>query len=85
MDYLQNCLSCNIMNEDFYEKTLKNENEIIKIYLLLEQQTHLLDFIITSYTTSNKIQLKLNNDIIIIFVIILLIILCMFRLIKQGR
>ena len=23
MDYLQNCLSCNIMNEDFYEKTLK--------------------------------------------------------------
>ena len=85
MDYLQNCLSCNIMNEDFYEKTLKSENEIIKIYLLLEQQSHLLDFIITSYTTSNKIQLKLNNDIIIIFVIILLIILCMFRLIKQRR
>jgi hypothetical protein len=85
MDYLQNCLSCNIMNEDFYEKTLKSENEIIKIYLLLEQQSHLLDFIITSYTTSNKIQLRINNDIIIIFVIILLIILCMFRLIKQRR
>ena len=85
MDYLQNCLSCNIMNEDFYEKTLKTENDIIKIYLLLEQQTHLLDFIITSYTTSNKIQLRINNDIVIIFVIILLIILCMFRIIKQGR
>jgi hypothetical protein len=85
MDYLQNCMSCNIMNEDFYEKTLKSENDIIKIYLLLEQQTNLFDLIITTYTMSNKIQLKINNDIIIIFVIILLIILCMFRLIKQAR
>lgn len=80
MEY--NC-SNDLMYAELYDKYLKLEKDNIEIIKLIDKQTNLLDFMITTYNTSSQIQLKLNNDIIIIFIIILLIILCLFKIIKS--
>ena len=56
------------------EKNLELENDVLNIYLLIEQQMQIINLMI-------QIQKKIQNDIIIIF-IILLFILCLFRYIK---
>jgi hypothetical protein len=78
-----NCSSNDFLYAELYDKFLKLENDTINIIEILGKQTNIIDFMITTYNTNNKIQTKLNNDIIIIFIIILLIILCLFHHIKH--
>jgi hypothetical protein len=56
------------------EKHLELENDVLNIYLLIEQQMQIINLMI-------QIQKKIQNDIIILF-IILLFILCLFRYVK---
>uniref|UniRef100_A0A6C0JP50 Uncharacterized protein n=1 Tax=viral metagenome TaxID=1070528 RepID=A0A6C0JP50_9ZZZZ len=85
MEYSLCDSSNDLMYSDLYDKFLELERDNINIIKLIEKQTLLLDFMITSYTTNNQIQLKLNNDIIIIFVVILFILVCLFRIIPSRK
>ena len=82
MDCSSVCSFNDLMYSDLYDKFLELERDNINIIKLIEKQTNLLDYMVTSYTTSSQLQLKINNDIIIIFVVILFILICLFKLIK---
>jgi hypothetical protein len=77
------CSFNDLMYSDLYDKFLELERDNINIIKLIEKQTNLLDYMVTSYTTSSQLQLKINNDIIIIFVVILFILICLFRIIPK--
>jgi hypothetical protein len=57
------------------EKNLELENDVLNIYLLIEQQMQIINLMI-------QIQKKIQNDIIILFMILLFITLCLFRYVK---
>ena len=97
MDYSLNCssLDCpslngsslnnDLMYLELYDKILKLEKNTINMLELIDKQTNIIDFMITTSITNNRIQTRINNDIIIIFVIILIILLYLFSFIKQKR
>ena len=85
MDCSSVCSFNDLMYSDLYDKFLELERDNINIIKLIEKQTNLLDYMVTSYTTSSQLQLKINNDIIIIFVVILFILICLFRLIPPRK
>jgi hypothetical protein len=60
------------------EKSLELENDVLNLYLLIEQQMQIINLMI-------NIQKKIQNDIIILFIILLFIILCLFRFIKPTK
>ena len=60
------------------EKNLELENDVLNIYLLIEQQMQIINLII-------QIQKKIQNDIIILFIILLFIIVCLFKFIKPTK
>ena len=74
-----------LMYLELYDKFLELEKYTENILKLIEKQTNIIDFMISTSITNNGIQLRINNDIIIIFVLILIIILYLFSRIKHIR
>ena len=82
---LLNCSYNELMYAELYDKILKLEIDTINIVEILQKQTNIIDFMITTSITHNGLQIRINNDIIIIFVIILIILLYLFNFIKPNR
>jgi hypothetical protein len=90
MNYkMESSLNCSLDNDllyaELYDKILKLENYSTNILDLIQKQTNIIDFMITTSNTNDRIQTRINNDIIIIFIIILIILVCLFSIIKSKK
>lgn len=90
MNYkMESSLNCSLNNDLLYaelnDKILKLENYTTYILDLIQKQTNIIDFMIKTSNMNERIQTRINNDIIIINIIILIILVCLFSFIKSKR
>ena len=85
MDYNCSSLDNDVLYAELYDRVVNLEKYTEDILKLMDKLTNIIDFIITTSITNNGLQIRINNDIIILFVLILIILLYLFKFIKPTR